>query len=159
MSIYCFTLPGYGYLYRSMLRFCKIKQEDARELCYFLNTANLDSFRYSRKDVSVAEATAFAFNRMLGEGARPYRTEVQLFKAMEALNRNIIYEALTSIQREAVQHMRCLMRDVEYTFYRTFDMDINDRRTVYRECAGTLTPRDDEPGVCLLAEWITLPTA
>lgn len=38
-------------------------------------------------------------------------------------------------------------------------MEIEDKRTVYGECTYRLVPREDEPSVCLMHDWIYLPSA
>ena len=38
-------------------------------------------------------------------------------------------------------------------------MEIEDKRTVYSDCAYRLVPREDEPSVCLMHDWIYLPSA
>ena len=35
-------------------------------------------------------------------------------------------------------------------------MEIEDKRTVYGECTYHLVPREDEPSVCLMHDWIYL---
>jgi len=49
--------------------------------------------------------------------------------------------------------------DIEYRFYKAYEMEIEDKRTVYGECAYRLVPREDEPSVCLMHDWIYLPSA
>ena len=44
-------------------------------------------------------------------------------------------------------------------FYKAYGMEIEDKRTVYGECTYRLVPREDEPSVCLMHDWIYLPTA
>lgn len=155
-----FSIGGFIHLYRSLLRFCHgMTGAEAAELTYLLNTANMDSLRFTFPDIALSEASPFEFTRRMGDNKRPYRTEVQFYKAMEALNKNIIYEAITADQREAVLKMRCIMRDVELAFYKSFDMDITDKRTIYGECISNLTPKEDEPSVCLMQEWINLSMA
>ena len=38
-------------------------------------------------------------------------------------------------------------------------MEIEDKRTVYGECLYRLIPSDCEPSVCLMNDWICLPSA
>lgn len=38
-------------------------------------------------------------------------------------------------------------------------MEIEDKRTVYGECTYHMVPREDEPSVCLMHDWIYLPSA
>jgi len=90
---------------------------------------------------------------------RPYRTELQLHKALASLKRNIIPDALTAEQREAVARLRYIMRSLELSFYKTFGMEIDDMLTVYADCAAGLAPDDWEPTVCLVKDWIYLPGA
>lgn len=160
MSIRLLSVPGYGHLYRSLLRFRGISVHEARRLIYMLNTANLDSFIYTHPDARIREAESATFSRMVERGNyRPYRTEVQLYKALVVLKCNIIPAALISEQREALARLRGLMRDIDLSFYKTFEMDIDDIRTVYADCAFNLIPREDEPSVCLVRDWIYLPSA
>lgn len=49
--------------------------------------------------------------------------------------------------------------NLEYRFYKAYGMEIEDKRTVYGECVYRLVPREDEPSVCLMHDWIYLPTA
>ena len=49
--------------------------------------------------------------------------------------------------------------NLEYRFYKAYGMEIEDKRTVYGECTYRLVPREDEPSVCLMHDWIYLPSA
>jgi len=51
------------------------------------------------------------------------------------------------------------MNDTELRFYKAFDMEIDDERTIYRLCAKSLVPRRDEPGVCLIQDWLDIISA
>jgi len=85
--------------------------------------------------------------------------EVQLYRAAEALLTVITTAALTVAQCEAILRLCCMMDNTELHFYMAFDMEIDDKRTVYGECARSLVPREDEPSVCLMHDWINLPSA
>ncbi|MDL2235719.1 hypothetical protein LJC07_06165 [Christensenellaceae bacterium OttesenSCG-928-L17] len=160
MYIKRFSIPGYAHLYRSLLRFCKLSETEAKELCYLWNTANLDSIRYAMPDEFVIESDAHTFFRCMDRMLRrPYRTEVQLYKALAALRHNIAYDALTERQREALARLRCIMRDLDYYFFKAYGVDIDDKRTVYAECRFHLLPFEDEPGVCMWREWRIMPCA
>lgn len=160
MSIHIFSITGYAHLYRSLIRFSNLTICEARSLVYRLNTSNLDSARLKHPNWKLKEATPFDFIRIIENAdCRPYRTEVQLYKALCALDRNIIEDALTDEQREAVAQMHCVMCNLEYRFYKTFDHEIFDIDTVYCECAFGLVPWEDEPSVCLVEEWLFLPSA
>ena len=40
------SIPGYVHLYRSLLRFYDMPENEIREMLYLLNTANLDCYEY-----------------------------------------------------------------------------------------------------------------
>ena len=88
-----------------------------------------------------------------------YRTEVQLYKSLLALKRSIDRDCIVTSQREALQMLRCVISNLEYRFYKAYNMEFEDKRTVYSECAFRLIPREDEPSVCLMRDWVYLPTA
>jgi len=159
MTNICFSIPGYIHLYRSLIRFLNIPSSKAKEMLYFLNTANLDSFIGAHPNTRIIESDPVAFCRRLDQFRRPYRTEVQLYKSMIALLANIDSRLIVSTQREAVQWLRSLTGDVQHHFYRAYGIEIDDKSTVYSECAFRLVPREDEPGVCLMHDWIYLPSA
>lgn len=52
-----------------------------------------------------------------------------------------------------------IISNLEYRFYKAYGMEIEDKRTVYGECTYRLVPREDEPSVCLMHDWIYLPSA
>ena len=174
-------IPGYVHLYRSMLRFYDMPSAELKEMLYLLNTANLDSYGFHHPEAHVVESGPVAFCGWLDHRyARPYRTEVQLYKSLLALKRSIdrdcivtvqLYKSLLALkrsidrdcivtsQREALQMLRCVISNLEYRFYKAYNMEFEDKRTVYSECAFRLIPREDEPSVCLMHDWVYLPTA
>lgn len=155
-----FSIPGYVHLYRSLLRFYDKPSGELKEMLYLLNTANLDCYRYYHPHLYVAESGPVAFcNRLDTLDCRPYRTEVQLYKSLLALKRSIDFECIVTSQREALQALRCIISNIEYRFYKAYGMEIEDKRTVYVDCAYRLIPKDDEPSVCLMHDWVYLPSA
>jgi len=38
-------------------------------------------------------------------------------------------------------------------------MELEDKRTVYDACVYHLIPKEDEPSVCMMHDWIYLPSA
>ena len=79
-------IPGYVHLYRSMLRFYDMPSAELKEMLYLLNTANLDSYGFHHPEAHVVESGPVAFCGWLDQRyARPYRTEVQLYKSLLAL--------------------------------------------------------------------------
>ncbi len=155
-----FSIPGYVHLYRSLLRFYDMPSGEIKELLYLLNTANLDSFGHHHPERRFYESGPVAFCRRLEQDAhRPYRTEVQLYKSLLALKRGIDRDCIVTAQREALQTLRCIISNIEYRFFKAYGMEIEDKRTVFDACAFRLAPMEDEPSVCILQDWITLPTA
>ena len=152
------SIPGYVHLYRSLLRFYDMPENEVREMLYLLNTANLDCYEYYHPDRSVIQSGPVAFCGWLEtKDCRPYRTEVQLYKSLLFLKRSIDRDLIVSAQREALQTLRCIISNLEYRFYKAYGMEIEDKRTVYGECTYRLVPREDEPSVCLMNDWICLP--
>ena len=120
------SIPGYVHLYRSLLRFYHTSENEIKEMLYVLNTANLDCFGYYHPNIYVVQSGPALFSNWLDNmRCRPYRTEVQLYKAL----------------------------------YKAFGVEIDDNRTVYNECVFGLVPDEDEPSVCLMHDWVYLPTA
>ena len=144
----------------AILRFYDMPENEVREMLYLLNTANLDCYEYYHPDRSVIQSGPVAFCGWLEtKDCRPYRTEVQLYKSLLFLKRSIDRDLIVSAQREALQTLRCIISNLEYRFYKAYGMEIEDKRTVYGECTYRLVPREDEPSVCLMHDWIYLPTA
>lgn len=154
------SVPGYVHLYRSLLRFYDMPENEVREMLYQLNTANLDCYEYYHPERNVIQSGPVLFNRWLETmDRRPYRTEVQLYKSLMGLKRSIDRELIITAQREALQALRCVISNLEYRFYKAYGLEIEDKRTVYDECTYYLVPRADEPSVCLINDWIYLPSA
>lgn len=153
-------IPGYVHIYRSLLRFYHMPENEVMEMLYMLNTANLDCFKHYHPRFLVIESGPLTFTTWLkNPNCRPYRTEVQLYKALEYLEQSVETELMTLDQREALQTLRCIMSNIEYRFYKAFGMEIEDKRTIYDQCVYNAVPREDEPSVCLMHDWIYLPTA
>ena len=154
------SIPGYIHIYRSLLRFCQMPENEMKQLLYALNTANLDCFAYYHPACLIVESSPVAFSIWLNNSEyRPYRTEVQLYKALLFLQHSVDRDLMTSAQREALQTLRCIISNIEYRFYKIFGMEIKDVRTVYSECVFGAVPKENEPSVCLMRDWIYLPTA
>ena len=146
-------------------------------MLYLLNTANLDSYGFYHPEAHVIESGPVAFCRWLDRrfarpyrtvafchwletmDCRPYRTEVQLYKAILSLQRSIDRDFIITSQREALQKLRCIAGNLEYRFYKSYGMEIEDKRTVYSECVYRLIPKETEPSVCRMKDWIYLPSA
>lgn len=153
------SIPGYVHLYRSLLRFYEMPENEVREMLYLLNTANLECYGYYHPERMLVESGPVAFSGWLEHmDCRPYRTEVQLYKSLLFLKCSIDRDLIITSQREALQMLRCILSNLEYRFYKAYGMEIEDKRTVYGECTYWLVPREDEPSVCLMRDWMDLPS-
>ena len=154
------SIPGYVHLYRSLLRFYHSSENEIKEMLYVLNTANLDCFGYYHPEICVVQSGPALFSTWLDNmNYRPYRTEIQLHKALVCLKHCVDREFMTVEQREALQKLHCILSNIEYRFYKAFCVEIDDNRAVCGECAFSLVPDEDEPSVCLMHDWVYLPTA
>ena len=52
---------GYIHLYRSLLRFYDMPENEVKEMLYALNTANLDCFGYYHPDIAIIESGPATF--------------------------------------------------------------------------------------------------
>ena len=154
------SIPGYVHLYRSLLRFYDMPENEIREMLYLLNTANLDCYEYYHPERELVESGPVAFPpRLEPMHCPPYRTEAKLYKSLLFLQRSVDRDLIVTSQREALQTLKCIISNIEYRFYKAYEMEIEDKRTVYGECTYRLVPREDEPSVCLMHVWIYLPSA
>lgn len=53
------SIPGYVHLYRSLLRFYDMPENEVREMLYLLNTANLNCYEYYRPAGGIADLTLY----------------------------------------------------------------------------------------------------
>ena len=103
------SIPGYVHLYRSLLRFYDMPENEIREMLYLLNTANLDCYEYDHPELELVESGPVAFCRWLErKDCRPYRTEVQLYKSLLFLQRSVDRDLIVTSQREALQTLKGL---------------------------------------------------
>ena len=119
-KVYCQPLAGYRHMYRSLLRFFPITPQEALSLLYALYIGNLDTCHFAGVPPQVTELTADGFCSLVCAYARPYHTEVQMYRSMHALLHSIRYESI-------------------------YDCGITDARTTYALCWGRLTVRQEEP--------------
>lgn len=149
MSIWIFSIKGYSQLYRSLVKFCGFKLSSAQDLTYILNTANLDSFRYTNPNIFVKEMDETAFyNKLNTTLTEPYITEVQMYKSLTALSQNILLYALTKEQKEAYMKLILLMNNLEFWFYKCYSEDIDGAKTNYIKCSFGLETDESEPNRC-----------
>lgn len=50
------SIPGYVHLYRSLLRFYDMPENEVKEMLYLLNTANLDCYEYYHPERTVIQS-------------------------------------------------------------------------------------------------------
>lgn len=147
----CFSIKGYCHLYRSMLRFLPIDPFEAATLVFRLNTANIDTCIASYPGREYKELNASGFTDRLKQSvAKPYFTEVQLYKSIEALLAEIRLEDITEVQRDSACRMVSLMDILSARFMLIHGCEIDDPKTVYAHCRFHLVPDDDEPKTCMM---------
>jgi hypothetical protein len=139
-----------------MLRyFPGVSPQYAAWLTYTLNTANLASFRYENPQAFMAETPASLFFDELTESkCRSYRTEVKMYRALEALIMNTEPKALSADQNYAVLQVCAMMDVLEEIFYGEYGVEIYSGATIYDVCEMSLTPDFLEPDVCLMYDWL-----
>lgn len=93
----------------------------------------------------MTELTADGFCSLVCAYARPYHTEVQMYRSMHALLHSIRYEATIQDTRRAISRFRALAEALEDRFESIYDCGITDARTTYALCWGRLTVRQEEP--------------
>ena len=101
---------------------------------------------------SNTEMTARTFACYVMDKLRPERSDylcghAECAVTLLALKRGIDRDLIVTSQREALGTLRCVIANLEYRFYKAYGMEIEDKRTVYGECAYRLAPREDEPSV------------
>lgn len=147
----CFSIKSYCHLYRSMLRFLPIDPFEAATLVFRLNTANIDTCLASYPEKEYKELNASGFtDRLKQSTAKPYFTEVQLYKSIEALLVEIHWEDITEVQRDSVCRTVSLMNTLSSRFRMIHGCEIDDPMTVYAHCRSHLIPGDDEPMTCMM---------
>ena len=158
MNMQNFTISGYTRFYRSLPRFYHdMNDAHSLKLTYGLYTAVNDTYRYKNPDVDVLEYNENAFCELLHQAnAKPYKTEVQLYRAMEAVLFSLTLDALKISHTPHIIELTAMMCNTELRFYKAFGMDIDDEKTICRKCARSLVPRRGEPCVCLLQDWLNI---
>lgn len=146
--IICFTPAGFSRFSHSLSRFCGMNRTEALTFANRCARANFDAFRTAPPDDRAGRPEGLSLS--LWDEAKPYQTEVQLYKSMQALLANIGGE--TDVQRETAAHLRALCNDLNEHCWNSYGLDIEDGRTVYALCGDTLEPAD-EPACVLLKDW------
>lgn len=144
----CFTPAGFTRFAHSLSRFCSMNRTEALTFTNQCARANFDAFRAAPPDEREGKIEGLSFS--LFDTGNPYMTEVQLYQSMQALLPNI--EGETEGQREAAAHLHALMNDLNEHCWNSYGLDIEDERTVYALCEGTLEP-SAEPACVLLEDW------
>jgi len=87
MNIKNFPVSGYARFYRSLPRFYHgIGDAYAQKFTYALHLAINKTFRYKNPGIVITEYADEDFCALIKQAnVKPYRTEVQLYRAMEAL--------------------------------------------------------------------------
>ena len=155
MNKHKFTIKGYARFYRSLPRFYQeIDDAYALKFMYSLHLAANSAYRRKNPDKGITEYTEKDFYPLILEkDVKPYRTEVQLYRALELLKESLSGDGLNDSQTTLISDLINLMLDLESRFYKAFGIAITDKRTVYSLCEKSLVANNDEPRVCLRSEW------
>ncbi len=65
------SIPGYVHLYRSLLRFYDMPENEIREMLYLLNTANLDCYGYYHPERELVESGPGSLLPLAGDDGLP----------------------------------------------------------------------------------------
>ncbi|MFZ5973984.1 MAG: hypothetical protein ACOYU3_01065 [Bacillota bacterium] len=145
MAFICYSLLAYAYLYHSLVELYGMTWTDAAYLTYMINTANIDSCQANAPNRIIRESDPFAFVFAIRSNGRAYRTEIQFYKAIQALLRSIDYNCLTPCQKKAVRYLKGIARGIDFHFYSDYGVDIDSNETVYPLCRFHLIPHEREP--------------
>lgn len=80
---------------------------------------------------------------------RCFKTEVQFFRALEALRGLLTGLSLDKHEERLVRLIDDTMEELRNRFASKYQMPINDPRTVYALCNNSLVPSENEPRECL----------
>jgi hypothetical protein len=145
MLQFIFSLSSFAYLYQSLIALFAMRPLDAACLTYELYTAHLDSHELHHPEDELYEADPIAFVFAVQKRGRPYKTVVQLYKSIQALIRTLDWICLSFSQQKAVRCLKGILNQIGWRFYSMYDLDIESRKTVYRECLLHLAPGSNEP--------------
>ena len=155
MNKHKFTIKGYARFYRSLSRFYQeIDDAHALKFMYSLHLAANSAYRRKNPGKGITEyAERDFYPLILEKQVKPYRTEVQLYRALELLTESLGGDALNDSQVNLISDLKNLMFDLEHRFYKAFGIAITDDRTTYLQCTKSLVANNDEPCLCLYKEW------
>jgi len=164
MNMRKFTIAGFASFYHSFLRFRRdLDSGYAMKFTYSLYAMINEIYLLKNPGACIIEYNEYDFSEALQKSkAKPYRTEVQLFRAMEAVAHYYKMPIIKSLSVDCARtymDLSFMMEGIEGRFYNMFDMEIYDKRTVYNLCSKSLKARRDEPGLCLLQDWLDISTA
>jgi hypothetical protein len=140
-----FSLSSFAYLYHSLITLFAMRPLDTACLTYELYTAHLDSHEMHYPNDELYEADPIAFVFAVQKRGRPYKTTVQLYKSIQALLQTLDWMCLSTSQQRAVRCVKGILNQIGWHFYSVYDLDIESRKTVYRQCHLHLVPGKDEP--------------
>ena len=148
--ITCFTPAGYIRFAHSLIRFCDMREAEALVFINLCARANYNAHRAAPPHEQAGVIRGISWDGW--EDGKPYHTEVQFYKAMQALAENMQGGLQSPLHQEAAAHLQALMNDISGQFFHAYGFDIEDTRTVYGLCESALEP-EAEPAVCLLDDW------
>ena len=140
-----FSPVGLSRFSLSLSRFFGMRRSEALDCTNLCALANYDAVR-ATQFIAHIEPVAFA----LWDSGIPYLTEVQMYKSMQTLLSNILLR--TPDKQEAACLIRAKMSELTERIWNSYNLDIEDKRTVYALCEETLAPQA-EPACVLLEDW------
>ena len=140
-----FSISAFAYLYHSLIQLYEMHALDAACLTYELYTANIDSYETHHPLETLYEADPIAFVFAIQKRGRPYKTHIQFYKSIQALLQSMDWDCLSFSQKKAARCLKGILNQIGWHFYNVYGMDIENRKTVYRQCRSHLIPDQNEP--------------
>ena len=133
MKFKCFNLDELASIYKSLILLENMPCDEAMELIYYLNCANIDTMRY-RHGSCLHPSSPQRFYREVNRRGWLFRTSVMLARAVEGLLDNISITPLIAEQRLAV-HKALAIVDAIYNRMEDSEGILVDAllRAVYRK--------------------------
>ncbi|MDO4566104.1 MAG: DUF4406 domain-containing protein [Oscillospiraceae bacterium] len=130
-------INGYARLYVTLLAKSAVPQRRLGEEMYDWYAGNIEEYNAQGLDRLSALSKEEFWDQISRSGAEPYKTDVQLVKALRLLQRNMSFDEKYAGARDTIialftMHAREFRQRTGYTF--------DDRATAYARCEETLDP-------------------
>ncbi len=108
-------IKGYVHLYRSLLRFYDMPENEIKEMLYLLNTANVDCYGCYHPERRLIESGPVTFSCGLTTWTAALTGRRYSFiRRCMFLKRSVERDMIITAQREALQTLRCILSNIEY---------------------------------------------